>query len=162
MLDFICKVSAQLFGTDRERKIQNENIYLQRGSDPRHASPRQVNLHENVTTERLTFWRQWHLDHQGHPSSPLGWPWPGDIVAQSGIPPVVCSYVLSVQLRSAIYSPSSNKGPGPSAQYIIDIGHLTNNLIWINSDSCIPYALYSCRESNENYRIKMVRSSTLI
>ena len=30
-----------LFGTERERKIQNENICLQRDSNPHHASPRQ-------------------------------------------------------------------------------------------------------------------------
>ena len=37
MLDIIC--SADLFGTGRERKIQNENICLQRDSNPH--SPRQ-------------------------------------------------------------------------------------------------------------------------
>ena len=41
MLDFICMGSADLFGTWRERKIQNEN--LQRDSNLRHATQRQVN-----------------------------------------------------------------------------------------------------------------------
>ena len=41
MLDFICNGSVDLFGTGRERKIQNENICLQRDSNPHHASPRQ-------------------------------------------------------------------------------------------------------------------------
>ena len=43
MLDFICMDSADLFGTDKERKIQNENIGLQWDSNPLFASPRQVN-----------------------------------------------------------------------------------------------------------------------
>ena len=43
MLDFICMGSADLFGTERKRKIKNENICLQRDSNPRHATPRQVN-----------------------------------------------------------------------------------------------------------------------
>ena len=38
MLDFICMVSAELFGTDRERQIQNENICFQRDSNPRHST----------------------------------------------------------------------------------------------------------------------------
>ena len=41
MLDFICNGSADLFGTGREQKIQNENIWLQRDSNPHPASPRQ-------------------------------------------------------------------------------------------------------------------------
>ena len=41
MLDFICNGSVDLFGTERGQKIQNENICLQRNSDPHHASPRQ-------------------------------------------------------------------------------------------------------------------------
>ena len=41
MLDFICNGSIELFGTGRERKIQNENICLHRDSNPHHASPRQ-------------------------------------------------------------------------------------------------------------------------
>ena len=41
MLDFICNGSVDLFGTGRERKIQNENICLQRDSNPHNASPRQ-------------------------------------------------------------------------------------------------------------------------
>ena len=41
MLDFICNGSVDLFETGRERKIQNENIYLQRDSNQHHASPRQ-------------------------------------------------------------------------------------------------------------------------
>ena len=41
MLDFICNGSVDLFGTGRERKIKNENICLQRDSNPHHASPRQ-------------------------------------------------------------------------------------------------------------------------
>ena len=36
MLDFICNGSVDLFGTERERKIQNENICLQRDSNPHH------------------------------------------------------------------------------------------------------------------------------
>ena len=40
MLDFICYGSVDLFGTERERKIQNENICLKRDSNPHHASPR--------------------------------------------------------------------------------------------------------------------------
>ena len=43
MLDFIYIGSADLFGMGRERKIQNENIYFQRDSNPHHASPRQEN-----------------------------------------------------------------------------------------------------------------------
>ena len=39
MLDFICMGSTYLFGTARrERKIQNENIGLQRDSNPRLAA----------------------------------------------------------------------------------------------------------------------------
>ena len=45
MLDFICIGSGELFGTDKERKIQNENMCLQRESNPRHATRRQVNQH---------------------------------------------------------------------------------------------------------------------
>ena len=41
MLDFICNGSVDLFGTGREQKIQNENICLQRDSNPHHASSRQ-------------------------------------------------------------------------------------------------------------------------
>ena len=41
MLDFICNGFVDLFGTGRERKIQNENICLQRDSNPHHANPRQ-------------------------------------------------------------------------------------------------------------------------
>ena len=37
MLDFICNGSVDLFGTGRERTIQNENICLQRDSNPLHA-----------------------------------------------------------------------------------------------------------------------------
>ena len=39
MLDFIC--SVDLFGAGRERESQNENICLQRDSNPHHASQRQ-------------------------------------------------------------------------------------------------------------------------
>ena len=41
MLDFIYMGSADLYGKERERKIQNENICFQRDSNPHHASPRQ-------------------------------------------------------------------------------------------------------------------------
>ena len=41
MLNFICNGSVDLFGTGRERKIQNENICLQRDSNLHHASQRQ-------------------------------------------------------------------------------------------------------------------------
>ena len=41
MLDFICNGSVDLLGTERERKIENGNIRLQRDSNPHHASPRQ-------------------------------------------------------------------------------------------------------------------------
>ena len=41
MLDFICNGFVDLFGTGRERKVQNENIFLQRDSNPHPASPRQ-------------------------------------------------------------------------------------------------------------------------
>ena len=41
MLDFICNGSVDLFGTGRERKIQNENLCFQRDSNPHHAGPRQ-------------------------------------------------------------------------------------------------------------------------
>ena len=34
MLDFICNGSVDLFGTGRERKIQNENLCLQQDSNP--------------------------------------------------------------------------------------------------------------------------------
>ena len=40
MLDFICNGSVDLFGTGRERKIQNENICFQRDLNTHHASPR--------------------------------------------------------------------------------------------------------------------------
>ena len=43
MLDFICMYTAELFGMGKEQKIQNENICLQRDSNPRHPNPRQVN-----------------------------------------------------------------------------------------------------------------------
>ena len=43
MLDFICMGSADLFGTGKELKIQNENICFQRDSNPRNTTPRQVN-----------------------------------------------------------------------------------------------------------------------
>ena len=38
MLDFICMSTAELVGTGMERKIQNENICLQRDSNPLHAN----------------------------------------------------------------------------------------------------------------------------
>ena len=38
LLDVICMGSAKLFGTERERKNQNENVWLQRESNPRHAT----------------------------------------------------------------------------------------------------------------------------
>ena len=38
MLVFIYMGSADLFGTGRERKIQNENICFQRESKPHHVS----------------------------------------------------------------------------------------------------------------------------
>ena len=41
MLDFICNGSVDLFETGSERKIQNENICLQRDTNPHHTSPRQ-------------------------------------------------------------------------------------------------------------------------
>ena len=41
MLVFIYMGSADLFGTGRERKIQNENICFQRDSKPHHVSQRQ-------------------------------------------------------------------------------------------------------------------------
>ena len=44
MLDFICNGSVDLLGTWRERKIQNENICIQRDWNPHHVSPRQVSL----------------------------------------------------------------------------------------------------------------------
>ena len=40
-LDCICNGSVYLFGTDRERKIQNENICLERDRNPHHAGPRE-------------------------------------------------------------------------------------------------------------------------
>ena len=43
MLDLICMGTAELFGMASERKVQNENICLQRDSNPLHATPRQVN-----------------------------------------------------------------------------------------------------------------------
>ena len=51
--------SAKLFGTGRERKIQMKNICLQRDSNPRHATPQQVNQrfrplgHEALTSYRI-------------------------------------------------------------------------------------------------------------
>ena len=48
MLDFICNGSVDLFGTGRDRKIQNENIYLQRDSNPHHASHRQESQHHRL------------------------------------------------------------------------------------------------------------------
>ena len=43
VLDFICMGSTYLFGTaQRERKIQNENVCLQRDSNPRFAMTRLV------------------------------------------------------------------------------------------------------------------------
>ena len=41
MLGFICNGSVDLLGMEREQKNQNENICLQRDSNPHHASPRQ-------------------------------------------------------------------------------------------------------------------------
>ena len=41
IIDFIYMGPADLFGTGRERKIQNENMWSQRDSNPHHASPRQ-------------------------------------------------------------------------------------------------------------------------
>ena len=41
MLDLICNGSVDLFGMGKERKIQNENICLQRDSNPHQASLRQ-------------------------------------------------------------------------------------------------------------------------
>ena len=41
LLDFIYMDSVDLFGTGKERKIQNENICFQRDSNPHRASPRQ-------------------------------------------------------------------------------------------------------------------------
>ena len=41
MLDLIFNDSVDLFGTVRERQIQNENICLQWDSNPHHAIPRQ-------------------------------------------------------------------------------------------------------------------------
>ena len=41
LLDFICNGSVDLFGTGRERNIQNENICIQWDLNPHHASPRQ-------------------------------------------------------------------------------------------------------------------------
>ena len=38
VLDFICNGTVDLFRTRRGRKIQNENICLQRDSNPHHAS----------------------------------------------------------------------------------------------------------------------------
>ena len=58
MLDFICMCSADLFGTGRERKVQNENIHvcLQRDSEPRHfttgKSPPQVNRPRRLTDDQ--------------------------------------------------------------------------------------------------------------
>ena len=37
MLDFIYMGSTDLFGTERERKFQNENICFQQDSNPHHA-----------------------------------------------------------------------------------------------------------------------------
>ena len=45
MFDFICMGYGELFGTGRDRKIQNENRCLQRDSNPRHATRRHVNQH---------------------------------------------------------------------------------------------------------------------
>ena len=39
MLDFTYMGFADLFGTERERKIQNENICFKRDSNSHHASP---------------------------------------------------------------------------------------------------------------------------
>ena len=41
MLDFINMGSADLFGTGKERNIQNENICFQWDLKPHHDSPRQ-------------------------------------------------------------------------------------------------------------------------
>ena len=43
MLDFICMGSFELFETGRERKIENDNRYLQRDLNPSHITPGQVN-----------------------------------------------------------------------------------------------------------------------
>ena len=54
-LDFIYIGSADLFVTGREQKIQNENIFFQRDSNPLHATPRQENqrsLDRSVTLIR--------------------------------------------------------------------------------------------------------------
>ena len=42
MLDIICMGCADLFGTGRERKIENENVCFQWDPNPRHATPRQL------------------------------------------------------------------------------------------------------------------------
>ena len=39
MLDFICMGSADMFGTEREQKIKDQNTCLQWDSNPRHATP---------------------------------------------------------------------------------------------------------------------------
>ena len=38
MLDSICMGFAEVFVTGREQKFQNENIFLQRDSNPRHST----------------------------------------------------------------------------------------------------------------------------
>ena len=53
MLDFIFMGSAKLFGTDRERQIQNENKCFQRDSNPRRVTPRQVNQRLRPRPRRL-------------------------------------------------------------------------------------------------------------
>ena len=54
MLDLICIGSAELFGMERERKIQFENICL----------PRDTNLHPEQVNQRFR-----PLDHIGYISS---------------------------------------------------------------------------------------------
>ena len=53
MLDFICMVSADLFGTGRERKIQNENLYLQQDSNSRRHATRDEAALKTARPRRL-------------------------------------------------------------------------------------------------------------
>ena len=61
MLDFICNGSVDLFGTGRERKIQNKNISHQRDSNPNHASLRQESQrlrplgHEGLISDLMSY-----------------------------------------------------------------------------------------------------------
>ena len=59
MLDFIYMDTADLFGTGRERKIQNENMFPA-GFEPHPASPRQES---HSALDRSATLVRYHVEH---------------------------------------------------------------------------------------------------